>query len=60
MDNTRNFEEELSRLVRMLGSDPAFYLLALHSFVEMVLNRELDLNELFFISPTGPAMNSGR
>jgi hypothetical protein len=48
MDNTRNFEEELSRLVRMLGSDPAFYLLALHSFVEMVLNRELDLNELFF------------
>jgi superfamily I DNA/RNA helicase len=48
MDNTRNFEEELSRLVRMLGSDPAFYLLALHSFVEMVLNRELGLNELFF------------
>ncbi len=48
MNRQQLLDRQLARLVRMLGSDPAFYLLSLHSFVEMILNQTLDVQELFF------------
>ena len=35
-----NIETKLNRLVRLIGSDEGFYILALHSFVEYYLRLE--------------------
>jgi superfamily I DNA/RNA helicase len=39
------FPRHLERLVRMAGSDPGFYVLAVHSFVEAYLHEELAILE---------------
>ncbi len=39
------FPWELGRLVGLAGTDPGFYILAIHSFVEAYLSKEMDVVE---------------
>jgi hypothetical protein len=39
---TQITDSQLNRIIRMIGSDPGFYMLSLFSLIEMILNNEMN------------------